>query len=95
MRRRGLLDDGYDDETYLNTLEAEAKSWAERHFEDDAAEIARAARTRARELVRRPPHPPPPQQSVDTTTGRAETQGQRRGEGRPGSDETRRGSLPS
>jgi hypothetical protein len=53
MRRRGLLDDGYDDETYLNTLEAEAKSWAERHFAHDAAQVARDARRRAVEMQAR------------------------------------------
>ena len=41
------LHEGHDDDPYLNTLEAEAKSWAERHFVDDAAQIARAARALA------------------------------------------------
>jgi hypothetical protein len=53
MRRRGLLDDGYDEETYLNTLEAEAKNWAERHFAHDAAQVARDARRRAVEMQAR------------------------------------------
>lgn len=42
-----MLHDWYDEDAYLDTLEAEARGWAERHFEDDAAQIARAARTRA------------------------------------------------
>jgi hypothetical protein len=45
-----VLHEGYDDELYLNTLEAEARSWAERNFSDDAAQIARAARARAAEM---------------------------------------------
>jgi hypothetical protein len=48
-----VLHEGYDDEVYLNTLEAEARSWAERYFADDAAQIARAVRTRAAEMCAR------------------------------------------
>jgi hypothetical protein len=49
-----VLHEDYDDEVYLTTLEAQAKSWAERYFARDAAQIARAARARAVEMRARP-----------------------------------------
>ena len=70
-----MLHDAFDDETYLNTLEAEARRWAERHLAADAARIARDARMRAVEMrtsrrERLPQEPGPGSGSGVATTER-------------------------
>ena len=40
-------DERHRDDVYLDMLETEARSWAERHFEQEAAQVAHAARVLA------------------------------------------------